>query len=105
MPHRHKSGILEHMLVDFSSIIRFVSPLGLLFVLTIPSTAQALSTPSRAHERTALAEGFTTEKLWKWQQRLNLQSWNISVAVARASELKPKTLGNIHWDSERKTAI
>ena len=27
------------------------------------------------------------------------------MVVSRASELKPKTLGNIHWDMEKKTAI
>ena len=44
------------------------------------------------------------EKLWAWQKRLNLQDWNITVALARATELKPKTLGNIHWDTDKKTA-
>lgn len=40
-----------------------------------------------------------------WQQRLNLQEWTITVVIARASELKPKTLGNIHWDLPKKTAV
>jgi hypothetical protein len=40
-----------------------------------------------------------------WQQRLNLQDWNITVAMARTGELKPKTLGNIHWDLPKKTAL
>jgi hypothetical protein len=51
------------------------------------------------------AESFTAEKLWVWQKRLKLESWNITVAVARAGELKPKTLGNIHWDLDKKTAL
>ena len=55
-------------------------------------------------ERIALAGSFTMEKLWRWQKRLQLEDWKISVVVARASELKPKTLGNIHWDTEKKTA-
>jgi hypothetical protein len=55
-------------------------------------------------ERTALAGSFTMEKLWRWQKRLQLEDWKISVLVARASELKPKTLGNIHWDTDKKTA-
>jgi len=45
-----------------------------------------------------------TEKLWYWQKRLNLEDWNVSVSVVRAADLKPKTLGNIHWDLEKKTA-
>ena len=48
---------------------------------------------------------FASEKLWRWQQRLNLEDWKISVEVARASDLKPRTLGNIHWDTDKKTAV
>ncbi len=56
-------------------------------------------------ERTALAEQFATERLAVWQQRLELQDWNISVVVSHPADLKPRTLGNIHWDAEKKTAI
>jgi hypothetical protein len=52
-----------------------------------------------------LAERFAAEKLWAWQRRLNLQDWNVSVVVSRATELKPKTLGNIRWDRDKKTAV
>jgi hypothetical protein len=58
-----------------------------------------------ASERTALAERYASERLWVWQKRLNLQAWDISVAVLRATELKPKTVGNIHWDRDKKTAV
>jgi hypothetical protein len=69
------------------------------------SSAQDVSAPlATARQRTLLAESFTAEKLWAWQKRLNLQDWNITVALARATELKPKTLGNIHWDTDKKTA-
>jgi hypothetical protein len=39
-----------------------------------------------------------------WQKRLNLQDWDISVVVSRADGLKPKTVGNIRWDRDKKTA-
>lgn len=65
----------------------------------------APSTLPTAHERSALVESFAAEKLWRWQKRLNLEDWKISVEVARASELKARTLGNIHWDTEKKTAV
>ena len=58
-----------------------------------------------AHERTLMAGSFAREKLIRWQKRLNLQDWTITVEVSRASELKPKTLGNIHWDLDKKTAV
>jgi len=64
---------------------------------------QAAEVPS-ARERTLLAESFTAERLWVWQKRLNLQDWNIQVVVVPASELKPKTLGNVHWELDKKTA-
>jgi len=51
-----------------------------------------------------MAEAYTAERLAVWQQRLNLQDWTISIVVARATELKPKTLGNIHWDLPKKSA-
>jgi len=51
-----------------------------------------------------MAERFASERLSVWQKRLNLQDWNLSVVVSRASELKPRTVGNIHWDREKKTA-
>jgi hypothetical protein len=69
----------------------------------------AQSTPiareTLASERTLLAKSFASEKLWVWQKRLNLQAWAVSVEVSRDGELKPKTLGNIHWDREKKTAV
>lgn len=52
-----------------------------------------------------MAEQYATERLAVWQQRLELQDWNISVAVSHPADLKPRTLGNIHWDAEKKTAV
>lgn len=55
-------------------------------------------------ERAITAESFVNEKLWIWQRRLQLTDWKVTVKMVRSSELKPKTLGNIHWDSGTKTA-
>jgi hypothetical protein len=76
-----------------------------LFGIALPSSAQQAPDAQASRERTLLAQTFTHEKLWIWQKRLNLQDWNISVEMTRASDLKPKTLGNIHWDLEKKTAL
>jgi hypothetical protein len=67
--------------------------------------AQAVNPEGATRERAIIAESFVTEKLWFWQSRLTLQEWNVSVVFARKSDLKPKTLGNIHWDNDKKTAI
>jgi len=52
----------------------------------------------------AQAEGFLDARLGFWQRRLNLTDWKISVVMSHAGDLKPKTLGNIHWDANKKTA-
>ena len=69
------------------------------------SPAQQLPNDVSSRERTLLATSYTSERLWVWQKRLNLQDWNVSVLMSRASELKPKTLGNIHWDMDKKSAV
>lgn len=90
---------------------RFRLPFSLLsslvfLSLSLPSFAQDISSPQlTAHERTMMAQAYSTEKLWQWQKRLNLNDWKISVMVVRQSDLKPKTLGNIHWDGDKKTAV
>lgn len=91
---------------------RVPSGIFLCFVVLFASTsssraqsAEELSCKPTARERTALVQTFATEKLWRWQKRLNLEDWKISVEVARASDLKARTLGNIHWDTDKKTAV
>src|ERR1051326_2206508 len=84
-----------------------VSLLLPLFSLSVAAICSAQGLPNvepTPRERTLLAESFTSERLSVWQKRLNLQDWNISVIMSHANELKPKTLGNIHWDLDKKTA-
>jgi hypothetical protein len=73
---------------------------------SVPSHAQEAPPESAtlARERTLMAGSFASEKLWVWQKRLNLQAWDISVVVARAAELRPRTVGHIRWDRAKKTA-
>jgi hypothetical protein len=78
---------------------------GLAPVSHAQSTLNSNSDANLEAERRALAERFASERLWVWQKRLNLQGWKVSLLVSRASELKPKTLGNIRWDREKKTAV
>jgi hypothetical protein len=56
-------------------------------------------------ERHISTQTFLNQKLWLWQQRLRLQDWTISVKLARASDLRPKTLGNINWDRRERSAV
>ena len=55
--------------------------------------------PNVIREHRLTAESFVTEKVWLWQRRLSLTAWHIQVKLARTTELRPKTLGNIHWDA------
>ena len=50
------------------------------------------------------AETFAKEKLFVWQKRLGLEEWAIRLEIVRATDLKPRTLGNIHWDTDKKSA-
>jgi hypothetical protein len=54
--------------------------------------------------REIVAHEFVDNALRTWQRRLNLNEWKITVDLVRASSLEPRTLGNIHWDSNLKQA-
>jgi len=103
--------MIRHMSGRFSLGSSGFLPLILLAVGFVASLPAPCATPPpvvnnpTARERTLLAESFTTERLAVWQQRLNLQEWTISIVIARATDLKPKTLGNIRWDLPKKTAV
>src|SRR5260370_18575420 len=93
-------------------MLGFFSPKasGLLFWLHLLlgsacAFAQSPAVEPHPAERSCGAGSLVNEKLWYWQRRLNLQDWDISIVIARATELKPRTLGNIHWDTNKKTAI
>src|SRR5437773_12576594 len=77
--------------------------LALAFSGTVP--AQTVNPGIAVPERAIIGESFVAEKLWFWQRHLSLQEWNISVIFARTTDLKRKTLGNIHWDKDKKAAI
>lgn len=50
------------------------------------------------------AQQYVTEKLAVWQQRLKLTDWRITWAMTRRTDLKPNTVGQIHWDKPSKQA-
>jgi hypothetical protein len=77
-----------------------------LFVTFVGGALAAPPPPSAdAHACAVRTGGFLDGSLAFWQQRLNLADWKVSIVISHASDLKPKTLGNIHWDSKKKTAI
>ncbi len=76
------------------------------FVLLASSChAQPAASGVSPRERTMMAESYNIERLSVWQKRLKLDDWNIAVVMSRSSDLKPRTLGNIHWDTDKKEAV
>jgi hypothetical protein len=79
------------------------------FLLLSLTTSGIASTPggtptTATQEREATAQKFVTASLQLWQDRLNLNNWDIRVQLVRPSALEPKTLGNIHWDMNTRRA-
>ena len=81
-----------------------------MFFLIFPAfAADSTNNPplpnATAPECAVQPESFLGGRLSFWQQRLRLADWKISIVMSQASDLKPKTLGNIHWDTDKKTAV
>lgn len=74
----------------------------LLFLTSAADAAEPAS--SRDFHACAAPEDFLKGRLALWQQRLELGGWNISIVMSHADDLKPRTLGHIQWDSDKKTA-
>jgi hypothetical protein len=85
------------------AILALAASFSLLFSLSAVASSPGSVSPA-AKEREATAEKYVQHSLRLWQQRLNLTGWNIKVSLVRPSALEPKTLGNIHWDLDTKTA-
>jgi hypothetical protein len=81
-------------------------PLVTLVASTAPAGSIQASPPEvTAEERAVVAESYVNQKLWLWQRHLKLQNWNITIRMCPPSELKPRTLGNIHWDADKRSAL
>src|SRR5580692_4910457 len=91
--------------------VRFLRPLLTCFILF--STVAGVSlfaqstpekTPDNPADREVKANVYIHEVMPYWQHRLQLQDWNVSILMSRRDDLRPGTLGNIHWDADNKTA-
>lgn len=83
-------------------------------ILTFPVLLASIGTcadsssiplPESANQRALTADAFVRAKLGIWQKRLRLSDWRIDIRLVHPNELKPKTVGNIHWDTPAKTAL
>ncbi len=65
----------------------------------------AVTAPSMAPARPPeFAQQYVAQKLELWQERLKLNDWRITWTMAHRSDLKPNTVGQIHWDKPSKSA-
>jgi hypothetical protein len=69
-----------------------------------PVTASGEPGTAAAQQRASAAQAFITNTLRVWKQRMGFNDWDIQVQLVRANGLEPKTLGNIHWDTDVKKA-
>jgi len=84
--------------------------IGLWFALMLGLSSESCLAPQTAREpiraeRARLADKYIREKLPFWQKRLALQDWKVSVFMVHPADLRQRTLGNIHWDPDKKTAV
>ena len=88
---------------------RFSNPIiSSLFLLgAFAGSCLAPETPRepRLRERGPLAENYLRKRLALWQKRLNLQDWTITLEMSHPSDLRRGSLGNVHWDADKKTAL
>ena len=82
----------------------FASVFALVLFADSPASLAPRTGTLTADEHEAHAQAFVKEKLQFWQKRLNLEKWAVSVQLVRNTSLKPKTLGNIHWDASTMQA-
>jgi hypothetical protein len=87
------------------SFLRLGIPPLLLIVFASFCKAPETAAEPDARDRGALAEKFIREKLPFWQQRLHLQDWNVTVLSVHPKDLRPHTMGNIHWDKDKRVGV
>jgi hypothetical protein len=78
--------------------------LAVLFLTGITAACPAAELPAGAHIQSG-TEAYLRERVDIWKERLKLQGWSVSLVLSRQSDLRPGTLGNIHWDTGAKTAV
>jgi hypothetical protein len=78
--------------------------LAVLILTGIAAVCPAAELPADAPIR-GRTEAYLRERVEIWKERLKLQGWSVSLVMSRQSDLRPGTLGNIHWDADKKTAV
>ena len=72
---------------------------GLLVLCSLAPAFGQTSAPGTQVQR------FIDERVAAWRQRLKLEDWRVTAVLTRRADLAPQTLGGIHWDKNKKTAV
>jgi hypothetical protein len=96
-------GIVEHMARGHLPWRVWIAAA---LMMALPALAGAASIDQARPENhcDSIAAKSFPQKLLFWQQLLGLENWNISILLSHRSDLKPSTLGNIHWDADKRSA-
>jgi len=92
------------MLYKVSAATFGKSVAGLLFVVFALQVSASSPEVRSQQQRQVEVSKFIADRLRTWQERMNLRDWDLRVELLRADQLEPKTLGNIHWDTDVKQA-
>lgn len=91
------------MLFKFSAAALVTGAAVLLFTSTSITASTPGAAPDPKLDQAAISQ-FVAGRLHTWQERMNLKDWDIRIELVRADKLEPRTLGNIHWDTDVKQA-
>ena len=83
----------------------FFSSVLLLLAGIVAASCLAAELPRIAdiHDR-SVEKAYLDKKLTLWMQRLGLVDWVVTLTFSKPSDLRFGTLGNVHWDPDKKTA-
>jgi hypothetical protein len=84
--------------ISLSSVLFFLAG-----IVAADCPAAELSRAPDVHDR-SVEKAYLDKKLTLWKQRLGLGGWVVTLTFSKQSDLRPGTLGNIHWDPDNKTA-
>jgi hypothetical protein len=80
--------------------------MGLFMMCSLAPAFGQTSAPAPGTEvQSTPVQRFVDERVAAWRQRLKLEDWRVTAVLTRRADLAPQTLGGIHWDKNKKTAV
>src|SRR5215472_8998854 len=83
----------------------FLAILAMVACQAAPQSSTPAGNPEEAKTEVLVRQSTLDAWIRLWQKRLSLSDWNIEASIVRIWELKPDTLGNLHWNAGTKKAV